>query len=164
MHQLQACFLHLSVAKKVYKFSFSNRSMLETFNINRGPMIALHGPAHMLPALLSWRVCRYTCGFRELHSLRIWDLTERLSSAKLFHLEIASLTLTISPTMCVGRKLQKPILSPILLFCSYTGQLIRRIRNTASVSTTFFRFHSYLSSYINITQWPTPQCTNQHFH
>jgi hypothetical protein len=55
--------------------------------------------------------------------------------------------------------LKKLILRPILLFCSYIRQLIRRIRSTASVSTNFFRFRRSVSSFINITPWTTTHCT-----
>jgi hypothetical protein len=76
------------------------------------------------------------------------------------HITTNLLFLTILPPMYIVRKLQKLILRPILLFCSYIRQLIRRMWNTASVSTNFFRLRSSVSTFINITQWTAPQITS----
>ena len=67
----------------------------------------------------------------------MWEMTERLSAAKLGHLDIARLFLKISPPTYLGRKLQSLTLRALLLFCSYFRQLTRRIRDTASVIKKF---------------------------
>jgi len=122
MFQLQSRLPSFIICwKSVQKSNFQTRPCWTLSWENIGPMIVLYRSVHPIPVLISWRGCWCTwCGFRELYWLVIWELTERLSAVKLYHLDITLLFLKTSPPTYLGRKLQKLNLRPLLFFYLYS--------------------------------------------
>jgi hypothetical protein len=65
------------------------------------------------------------------------------NTSKLIHWEVTLLYLTISSCTNLDRIFQKLIETPLSLFCSYIRHFCRRIMNTASAITIYFRFHNF---------------------
>ena len=141
------------VLEKCTKIKFSNRSVLGTFIRKHRPgdcLISICPPDSSLNFMeriflhMMWIL--WTPLVRDLRVHRMPKCCQA------FHLDIALLFLKLSPPTFLGRILQKLTLRPLLLFCSYIRQLSRRPRDSASVITKFYKFCSYISNSINITQ------------